>query len=434
MLSKRDEIGREPATHSSAQYVSKKTKTDQKLPPVLTPLSANERKRSADEHNTGPALIPSAKKTKPTPNNTSTNSKKPLTTASKSYGFKSTLVPRGTRKKASIGHKDESLLRMVCDCSTTNRVTELHFRKIPHSMIDWNSAHHISKINAWRNQIYGRAGLKARSVSLWYEKEELWFELYFQLCIVESRKRGFLIPGSRKVRDAFNATFVGTIIQDKAGNDLPPRAAREANAFASKFNRMCPVLRARLNNCVFGNSGDTYMPKITFKMMEEYKTMKEEMAAKGVECESEYADHLEDWRHFLSHLPDPEDAEMQEVATEEDDVKKMEAKEVDAVTALISLSHSPITSQIALSPTSGVSCSIEINNEHATPELTCSTRTSFSHAEESFCTPPQPVHAFEGRIYNPDGIYGCDNGTVHECKQPSVAGPSIETRAVEDHI
>ena len=124
-------------------------------------------------------------------------------------------------------------------------------------MIDWNSAHHISKINAWRNQIYGRAGLKARSVSLWYEKEELWFELYFQLCIVESRKRGFLLPGSRKVRDAFNATFVGTIIQDKAGNDLPPRAEREANAFASKFNRMCPVLRARLNNCVFGKSGDT---------------------------------------------------------------------------------------------------------------------------------------------------------------------------------
>jgi hypothetical protein len=106
---------------------------------------------------------------------------------------------------------------MVCDCSTTNRVKELHFRKIPHSMIDWNSAHHISKINAWRNQIYGRAGLKARSVSLWYEKEELWFELYFQLCIAESRKRGFLLPGSRKVRDAFNATFVGTIIQDKAG-------------------------------------------------------------------------------------------------------------------------------------------------------------------------------------------------------------------------
>ncbi|CAN9106663.1 unnamed protein product [Alternaria alternata] len=370
MLPKRDEIGREPATHSSAQYVSKKTKTDQKPPPVLTPLSANKRKRSADEHTAGPALIPSAKKTKPTPNNTSTSSKKPLATASKSYGFKSTLVP------------------------------QLHFRKIPHSMIDWNSAHHISKINAWRNQIYGRADLKP----------------------------------APKVRDAFNATFVGTIIQDKVGNDLPPRAEREANAFASKFNRMCPVLRARLNNCVFGKSGDTYMPKITFKMMERYKTMKGEMAAKGVECESEYADHLEDWRHFLSHLPDPEDAEMQDVATEEEDVKEMEAKEVDAVTALISLSHSPINSQVALSPTAGVSCSIEITNEHATPELIRSTRTSFSHAEESPYTPPQPIHAFEGRIYNPNGIYGCDHGTVHECKQPSVASPSIETRAVEDHV
>ena len=87
-----------------------------------------------------------------------------------------------------------------------------------------------------------------------------------------------------------------------------------------------------------------------------------------------------------------------------------------------------------LTDPTAVSSSIEITNEHATPELTCSTRTSFSHAEESPCTPPQPAHAFEGRIYNPDGIYGCDHGTVHECKQPSVAGPSIETRAVEDHV
>jgi hypothetical protein len=87
-----------------------------------------------------------------------------------------------------------------------------------------------------------------------------------------------------------------------------------------------------------------------------------------------------------------------------------------------------------LTDPTAVSCSIEITNEHATPELTRSTRTSSSHAEEGPCTPPQPVHASEGRIYNPDGIYSCDHGTVHECKQPSVAGPSIETRAVEDHV
>jgi len=353
MPSKREQISQEPTTRLPSQSSFEKIKKDPQSSLTVTSLSAYRRKRSADEHTDDPTLALSPKKLKPTSNSASAGTKTLVATNSKANGSKSTLVPRGTRKKASISHKDESLLRMVCDCSTTNRVTELHFRKIPHSMIDWNSAHHISRINAWRNQIYGRAGLKARSVSLWYEQEDLWFELYFQLSIVESRKRGILLPASRQVRDAFNATFVGSVIQDRAGNDLPPRVERESNAFASKFKRMYPVLRARLNSCIFGKSRDTYIPRITFKMMERYKAMKADIAAKGIECESEYADHLEDWQHFLLHLPDADHVKIQDVTKEEEDNKEMEAKEVDAVAALISLAHSPINSQAALSPTLG---------------------------------------------------------------------------------
>jgi hypothetical protein len=335
----------------STHFVFNKTKTKPQSQPAVMPTSPQKRKRSANEHTDAPLPV-SVEKTKLSPTIPAEHTSTPTAPAPKPPGSKSTLVPRGTRKKATMGIKDESLLRMVCDCSTTSKVTELHFRKIPHSLIDWNNAHHINKINAWRNQIYGRAGLKARSVSLWYEAEELWFELYFHLSIVESRKRGILLPASRQVREAFNQTFVGSVIRDRNGEDLPPRVEREGNAFASKFNRMFPLLRARLNGCVLGRSGDVFVPKITFEMMERYREMKREMVEMDVEVESEYADGLEEWQWFLSHLLDGEDFEMNDFVKEEvDDAEEMEAKEYDAVAALVRLANSPVETQIALSPT-----------------------------------------------------------------------------------
>jgi len=183
--------------------------------------------------------------------------------------------------------------------------------------------------------------VKARSVSLWYEAEELWFELYFQLSIVESRKRGIMLPGSRQVREAFNKTFVGRVIKGRNGENLLPRVEREGNAFASKLNRMFPALRARLNGCVVGRSGDVFVPVITFGMMERYRVMKGDLAERGIEAESEYADGLEEWRWFLSHLPDVE----MEAIVKEEEVREMEAKELDAVAALVSLANSPVDSR-----------------------------------------------------------------------------------------
>jgi hypothetical protein len=65
---------------------------------------------------------------------------------------KSQLVPRGARRTAKVGEKDESLLRMLCDDSVTGVARELHFRNIPHSTIDWSDAEHVTKINNWRNR------------------------------------------------------------------------------------------------------------------------------------------------------------------------------------------------------------------------------------------------------------------------------------------
>ena len=96
-----------------------------------------------------------------------------------------------------------------------------------------------------------------------------------------------------------------------------------------------------MNGCVLGRSGDVFVPVVTFGMMERYRVMKESLAKRGIEAESEYADGLEEWRWFLSHLPDVE----MEAVVKEEEAREMEAKEYDAVAALVSLANSPVDSR-----------------------------------------------------------------------------------------
>jgi len=156
--------------------------------------------------------------------------------------------------------------------------------------------------------------MKSKAVTLWLPDEELWFELYFQLSIAEARKKGILLPKTVAILAAFNETFVGKSLKDAHGRDTEPRSERQGNAFASKLNRMCVQLRNRLNQCVFGKSGDVFVPKITIKMLRQYKEMKSAMAAKGIIDESAYADSLEDWNFLFSHLPNADEEDMQDAS------------------------------------------------------------------------------------------------------------------------
>jgi hypothetical protein len=175
---------------------------------------------------------------------------------------------------------------------------------------------------------------------MWLPDEELWFELYFNLSIAESRTRGILVPKTLQVLVAFNKTFVGKILQDSHGNDVGPRAARQSNAFASKFNRMCPHLRARLHQSVFGKSGDTFLPEITLDMLLSYKDMKINMEYKGITKESEYNEDLQEWLHLFSHLPTVNDFPDSSV----DDLPGSSAED-DAAAVLISMATQPTNSQ-----------------------------------------------------------------------------------------
>jgi hypothetical protein len=278
-------------------------------PPKRNKPSLAAPKRKALEDISDSPTLPSPKRARynaqptaaPDPSRTRPSTLKAETSPSQNTSStKSRLVPRGARKSAKTGHKDETLLRMLCDDTETGELKELHFRNMPYSSIDWNSVHHINKINNWRNQIYGRAGMKSKAVTVWLPDEELWFELYFQLSIAESRARGFLLPKTLHVLTAFNKTFVGQVVQDHHGLDTAPRVERAPNAFASKFNRMCPDLRARLFQCTFGKSGDMFVPEITLEMLNSYKAMKTEM---GLDKETVYAVDLEKWCRLFANLP-----------------------------------------------------------------------------------------------------------------------------------
>lgn len=216
-------------------------------------------------------------------------------------GPRTTLMPISERKKAIVGLKDEPMLRILCKDSKTGEEKMLNFRNLPYSQLDWNNPEHIAKINAWRNQIYGRAGMRAKDVTIWLPDEELWFELYYHLSIAMAQARGMLIPKSREVLNSFNATFAPLADGDFDGEKLP--GDRTPNAFASKLNRMCLNLRNRLCASVYSKPGDSFVPTITLDMLDEYKKMKLDLAMKGIYGESAYSDDLEEWKYFLSHLP-----------------------------------------------------------------------------------------------------------------------------------
>jgi hypothetical protein len=308
---------------------------------------ATTKRKGAEETTSDSFTSSAAKKTKPTPRSTGTaqgtqcpTNRRSKKTRPNNPLTRSRLVPRGERKSAKIGHKDETMLRLLCNDSKSGGMKELHFRNMLHSNIDWNDAEHINKINNWRNQIYGRAGIKSKVVTTWLPDEELWFELYYHLSIAESRTRGILLPKTLQVLQAFNQTFVGQILQDSHGKSMEPRVERHSNAFASKSNRMCPQLRERLNQCVFGKSGDVFVPVITMKMLRTYKQMKTGMEKKGIEKESAYAENLEVWQYLFSHLPSSNDVDVQDdpVTSVEDDAAavliSMAAQSVNA--------HNPI--------------------------------------------------------------------------------------------
>jgi hypothetical protein len=126
-----------PSPPSPKRHASEEMTSDSTSP------SPPKRAKHNSQSRTNPTTTSS--RTRPAP------AKRAIKTPPTTPPSKSRLIPRGERKGAKIGQKDETLLRMLCDDTETGELKELHFRNMPHSSIDWMDAGHINKINNWRS-------------------------------------------------------------------------------------------------------------------------------------------------------------------------------------------------------------------------------------------------------------------------------------------
>jgi hypothetical protein len=187
---------------------------------------------------------------------------------------KGILIPIEPRKLAKAGTKDMTMLAMLTKHSKTQELKELHFQNIVYAHIDWKNKTHITKINAWRNQIYGRANLGVKDVTLWNVDEEAWIEMYHVLLLKYAKKHPLRMHPSKEVWTNFNKFFLGKVLVDKDGNDLPPRIERPLASFTSKVTRLCGKMKEQLDVLSKGSLGNDYTPIITQEMIDEYKGIK----------------------------------------------------------------------------------------------------------------------------------------------------------------
>ncbi|KAF9741399.1 hypothetical protein PMIN02_000972 [Paraphaeosphaeria minitans] len=247
-------------------------------------------------------------------------------------GAVSSLVPVGERKMAKKGVVEPEMLRILCeDRDKNNERKELHFKKIIHADIDWDNKEHIDKINAWRNQIYGRAGIKNKTVLMWHKDEEAWLELFYQLLVVEAneRERGIESPKPKTIREKFNEFFVGKVLLSSGGKELEPRVERGPGPFMSKLGRLVRTLRPYLEEKLSNRNGNMFVPKINQEMIEEYQKFKANLIELGckdekiipwkeVEDETNAKEYVVRCREYIASLPDQNDVEI-EYMDEEDD-------------------------------------------------------------------------------------------------------------------
>lgn len=250
----------------------------------------------------------------------------------------STLIPISERKIATKGVREPELLHMLCTDKATGEKKELHFKKLVHAEIDWDNKEHIDKINAWRNQIYGRAGIKNKTVTMWAKDEEAYLELYWQLLAVEANKRDILMPRAKIMREDFNDFFRGKVFRASGGEEYAPREDRGSGPFTSKMTRLVKSLRPYVEGKLQGQRGNSFYPKINQKMLSEYRTLKEDLANLGCKDakvipweEVEDAQNTKDYvlrcREFIAKLPEQDDVDMEQSDDEDITIAASEEQE-----------------------------------------------------------------------------------------------------------
>jgi hypothetical protein len=159
----------------------------------------------------------------------------------------------------------------------TGKVESHTFQKLSHFFIDWSNKSHIREITKWWYHVLHRRGIHLKRTHTPYvPEEEAWLSLFHKKVKLNIEAgHNIQLPGPIPTLEAFNEFFLGKVLQDPSGEDLPPRGARDEISIKGKLyhgksgiKSMRDVIRKLLEG---KHGGVVYVPIITEDELKQYR-------------------------------------------------------------------------------------------------------------------------------------------------------------------
>jgi hypothetical protein len=183
----------------------------------------------------------------------------------------------GIADTARIGQAEPEKLTIQLRNSATGEVVTYKLTTLsPHS-INWTDKAHIQEISRWRTTIFRQHDIPPRRHNIAYLPEEVDYLLllFKKIKAVVEAGHNVKIPGGVPITEEFNKFFVGKVLKDEHGADLPPREMREVLSIHSKLyhtNSGIPALRTVIRKLMeTRHGGDVYVPIITEEELRRYQ-------------------------------------------------------------------------------------------------------------------------------------------------------------------
>jgi hypothetical protein len=183
----------------------------------------------------------------------------------------------GIADMARIGQAEPEKLTIQLRNSATGEVVTHKLATLSPHFINWTDKAHIQKISKWRTSIFRQHDIPPRRHNITYLPEEVDYLLllFKKIKAVVEAGHNVKIPGGVPITEEFNKFFVGKVLKDEHGADLPPREMREVLSIHSKLyhaNSGIPALRMVIRKLMeTRHGGIVYVPIITEEELQKYR-------------------------------------------------------------------------------------------------------------------------------------------------------------------
>jgi hypothetical protein len=183
----------------------------------------------------------------------------------------------GIADTARIGQAEPEKLTIHLRNSATGEVVTHKLATLSPHFINWTDKAHIQEISKWRTSIFRQHDIPSRRHNIAYLPEEVDYLLllFKKIKAVVEAGHNVKIPGGVPITEEFNKFFVGKVLKDEHGADLPPREMREVLSIHSKLyhaNSGIPALRMVIRKLMeTRHGGIVYVPIITEEELQKYR-------------------------------------------------------------------------------------------------------------------------------------------------------------------